>query len=105
MSDFLLHEDAQVQCIHSGNAKPTQTVSNVKVSGKAIVTQTSIYNIQGCLQPPQSGGPDLTALWTSAATRIKAGGMPVLLKGSQSKCAPTTTALVIISTQTRVKGT
>ncbi len=105
MSDFLLHDEAQVQCIHSGDAKPTQTVLNVKVSGKAIVTQVSIYNIKGCKQLPQSGGPDLTALWTSAATRIKAGGIPVLLKDSQSKCAPTTTALLIISTQTRVKGT
>lgn len=105
MSDFLLHEDAQVQCIHSGVAKPTQTVLNVKVSGKAIVRQTSIYNIKGCKQLPQSGGPDLTAAWTSAATRIKSGRLPVLLKNSQSKCVPTTTALVIISTQTRVKGT
>src|SRR2546428_12906895 len=105
MSDFLLHDQAQVQCIHSGNAKPMQTVLNVKVSGKAIVAQTSIYNIQGCKLPTQSGGPDLTAAWTSAATRIKAKGMPVLLKNSQSKCVPTGSALVIISTQTRVKGT
>ena len=105
MSDFLLHDSATVLCLHTGQATPMQTNKRVKVSGQPIVTRANIYNIKGCKLPTQSGGPDLTAAWTSASTRIKAGGVPVLLKNSQAKCAPTGTTLNIITTQTRVKGT
>ena len=105
MADPLLHENATVQCLHSGQAKPSVTNQRVKVGGQKIVTQPAPYTISGCSLPPQSGGPCVTAMWSSAATRVKAGGMAVLLKNSQATCAPTGTGLNIISTQTRVKGT
>src|SRR5436309_3339148 len=105
MSANLLHDGATVQCLHSGQASPTVTDQRVKVSGQKIVSQSSVYTISGCTLPTQSGGPDVTAQWTSAATRVKASGLPVLFKDSQATCAPTGTALNIISTQTRVKGT
>ncbi len=105
MADYLLHEDATVQCLHTGQAKPTMTDSHVKVSGNKIVTQAGPYNITGCSLPTQSGGPCITAMWTKAAMRIRASGMPVLLKDSQATCVPTGTGVNIISTQTRVKGT
>ncbi len=107
MPGYLLHENAIVQCLHSpGQAKPTKTDLRVKVSGQKIVTQLAPYTISGCsLPPPPSGnGPCATAKWTSAATRVKASGQPVLLKDSQAVCAPTGTGLNIVSTQTRVKG-
>jgi hypothetical protein len=105
MADFLLHENATVQCAHTGQAKPSVTNQRVKVGGQKVVTQTGPYNISGCTLPPQSGGPCATATWSSAATRVKAGGMAVLLKNSQATCVPTGASLNIISTQTRVKGT
>lgn len=108
MPGELLHENAVVQCVHApGLAKPTQTDLRVKVSGQKIVTQPAPYTISGCsLPPPTAGnGPCVSATWTSAATRVKASGQPVLLKDSQAVCAPTGTGLNIISTQTRVKGT
>jgi uncharacterized Zn-binding protein involved in type VI secretion len=107
MSAYLLHENATVLCVHppGGQAKPAVTDQRVKVSGKKIVTQPSIYNISGCTLPTQSGGPCVTAQWTSAATRVKVSGMPVLFKDGQAKCAPTGTGLNIVSTQTRVKVT
>lgn len=107
MSSPLLHESATVQCVHSGQAQPTLTDLRVKVSGQKIVTQTAPYTISGCtLPPPTAGnGPCVTATWTSAATRVKASGQPVLLKDSQATCVPTGTGLTIVSTQTRVMGT
>jgi len=105
MSGFLLHENATVLCSHPpGQAKPTVTNPRVKVSGQKIVTQSSIYSISGCILPPQSGGPCATAQWTSAATRVKADGVSVLLADSKASCVPTGTGLNIISTQRRVKG-
>jgi len=105
MSANLLHDGATVQCLHSGQARPAETHQRVKVSGQKIVTQSSVYNISGCTLPTQSGGPEVTAQWTSAATRVKASGVPVLFKDSQATCAPTLIGLNIISTQTRVKVT
>ena len=107
MPGHLLHENAIVQCVHPpGRANPTQTDRRVKVSGQKIVTQPAPYTISGCsLPPPPAGnGPCVTANWTSAATRVKASGQPVLLTDSQALCVPTGTGLNIVSTQTRVKG-
>ena len=108
MPGHLLHENAIVQCLHApGQANPTQTDRRVKVSGQKIVTQAAPYTISGCsLPPPTAGnGPCVTATWTSAATRVRASGQPVLLTDSQARCVPTNTGLNIVSTQTRVKGT
>lgn len=105
MGEFLLHDGADVRCVHTGQAKPLAVNQRVKVGGHNIVTQPSQYSVSGCTLPPQSGGPCATATWTSAATRVNAGGSAVLLKNSQATCAPTGTGLNIISTQTRVKGT
>ncbi len=105
MAAELLHQGATVQCLHTGQAQPMVTNPRVKVGGQPIVTQSSPYTIAGCTLPTQSGGPCVTAQWTSAATKIRAGGQPVLLKTSQATCAPTSTGVNILSTQTRVKGT
>jgi len=107
MSAYLLHENAAVLCLHIGQARPTVTNQRVKVSGQKIVTQPGPYTISGCIlpSPPTANGPCVTAQWTSAATRVKAGGIPVLYKDSQATCAPTGTGVNIISTQTRVKVT
>lgn len=104
---YLLHENATVLCMHTGQAKPTVTDQRVKVGGQKVVTQSGPYTISGCtLPPPPNGnGPCVTATWTSAATRVKASQLPVLLSDSQAACVPTGTGLSIVSTQTRVKGT
>jgi len=49
--------------------------------------------------------PCATAQFVTAATRVRAGGVPVLLQDSQSTCVPTGTPLNIVVTQVRVKGT
>ena len=105
MPGFLLHMGATILCMHAGQAQPTVTNPRVKVSGQPIVVQTSTYTVAGCPFPPLSGGPCVTAQFVSGATRIFAGGVPVLLQDSQSVCAPTGTGMNIVVTQMRVKGT
>lgn len=105
MPGFLLHLGAQVMCAHvPGQATPVATNPRVKVSGQPIVVQTSQYAIAGCALTGTPNPPCATASWITAATRVKAGGVPVLLQDSQSICAPTGTPLTIVATQTRVKG-
>ncbi len=107
MPGFLLHQGATVLCLHAGQAQPASVFPRVKVSSQAIVTQPTMYTISGCTlpTPPAANGPCVTATWVTAATRVRAGGIPVLLKDSQAVCAPTGTGLNIVVMQVRVKGT
>ena len=106
MPGFLLHVGAVVQCAHGGMAQPTVPNPRVKVMGQPIITQEAPFVISGCAfpPPPVSNGPCVTAQWITAAVRLKANGMPVLLSDSQAICTPTGTPLLISTTQVRVKG-
>ena len=104
MAGFLLHMGATVMCMHAGQAQPVVPNPRVKVSGQPVVTQTSSYVIAGCPFVPPAAGPCVSAQWIVAATRVLAGGVPVLLQDSVAICAPTGTGLNIILTQLRVKG-
>ena len=106
MASYLLDAGATVQCMHAGKAQPTKTSSRVKLGGQPAVTQPGSYSISGCTMPPPIAGigPCVTAMWTSAAKRVKAGGEPVLLADSKAQCIPTGTGLTVVSQQTRVKG-
>lgn len=105
MPGFLLHVGATVLCMHAGQAQPVVSNPRLRVSGQPIVTQTSTYTVAGC--PFVVGtvpSPCLTAQWIMAATRVRAGGVPVLLQDSQALCAPNGTGLNIMVTQMRVRG-
>ncbi len=107
MSGFLVHRGATVLCLHGGTAQPVVVNPRVKVSDQQIVTQTSSYTIAACSLTTVPPGTTFcaTATWTSGATRVKAGGVPVVLQDSQATCVNTGTGLNITVTQTRVKGT
>lgn len=105
MPGFLLHARATVMCSHAGQAQPTAPNPRVKVSGQMVVTQSCTYTIAGC--PFNVGGspvPCVAGQWITAATRVMAGGMPVIMQDSQSICTPNGTPMNIVVTQTRVKG-
>jgi hypothetical protein len=105
MPGFLVHKDALVMCAHGGQAQPMVPFPRVTVSGMAIATTASPHVITGCpFTPPGGNGPCVTAQWQMGATRITAGGMPVLLQSSVGMCAPTGTPLNILLTQIRVIG-
>jgi hypothetical protein len=107
MPGFLLHVGATVLCAHGGQAQPTSPNPRVRVGGQPVVTQRAPYLVAGCALPPPPGanGPCVSAQWLTAATRVRAGSMPVLLQDSQAICVPTATPLNIVLTQVRVKGT
>jgi hypothetical protein len=105
MPGFLLHVGATVMCAHAGQAQPTVPNPRVKVGGQPVVTQAAPYTVAGC--PFVAGvvpSPCVTANWVVAATRVLAGGQPVLLQDSQAVCVPNGTPLNILITQVRVKG-
>ena len=105
MPGFLLHMGATVMCAHAGQAQPTAPNPRVMVSGQPVVTQSCTYAIAGCpFNVSSVPVPCVTGQWLTAATRVMAGGMPVLLQDSQSICTPNGTPMTIVVTQTRVRG-
>ena len=106
MPGFVLHAGATVLCAHGGQALPTAPNPRVLVSGQPVTTQPAPYTVVGCpFVTPPGNGPCVTAQWVVGATRVFAGGQPVLLQSSVAVCAPTGTPLNVIVTQTRVTGT
>jgi hypothetical protein len=105
MPGLVLHVGATVLCAHAGQAQPTSPNPRVKVGGQPVVTQPAPYTVAGC--PFVVGiapSPCVTAQWVTAATRVRAGGLPVLLQDSQAVCTPNGTPLNIVMTQMRVRG-
>jgi hypothetical protein len=77
----------------------------VRVSGQPVVTQPAPYTIAGCpFVVGTAPSPCVTAQWITAATRLRAGGRPVLLQDSQAVCTPNGTPLNVVMTQVRVRG-
>ncbi len=101
----ILHLGATVTCSHGGQALPTTPFARVLVSGQPVVTQASPYTVAGCgFVPPGGNGPCVTATFVTAAVRVLAGGVPVVLQDSISTCVPTATPLIPVQAQTRVIG-
>jgi|SRR5947209_6210183 hypothetical protein len=105
MPGFLLHVGATVMCMHAGQAQPLVPNPRVLVGGQPTVTQSSPYAIAACGLTGTLNPPCVTAQWSTGATRVLAGGVPVLLQDSQAICTPTGTGLLILVTQVQVRGT
>ncbi len=105
MPGYLLHQGATVLCMHGGQAQPITVNLRIKVGGQMVVTQSDMYSISGCpFTIGSSPSPCVTSQWVTAATRVKAGGMPVILQDGRAVCVPNGTGLNIVMTQMRVKG-
>ena len=105
MSAYILDENATIKCSHSGTAQASGTESRVKCGGKAVATKSSSYSISGCTHfIAQKYNPCTSATYTTSANRVKAGGIPVLLKDSNATTSPNGSSLTVYDTQMRVKA-
>lgn len=108
MPGYILHQGADVKCMHLGPAQPAMVNPRVTVGGNPIVVRSNTYLVSACQFPAWTLGgspPCTTASWLSAATRVFASGDQVLLFDSQSQCTPNGTPLQVFRTQTRAVGT
>lgn len=105
MPGYLLQQGATVMCMHGGQAQATVPNPRVKVGGQATTQQPNPWTVSGCpYTPGPSPVPCVTVQWVVAATRVKSGGMPLLLQDSSAVCAPNGTGVNIVMTQVRVKA-
>jgi hypothetical protein len=101
----ILHFGATLTCMHAGPAQPTAPFPRVLVSGQPVTTLSTPYVVTGCALATGGNPPCATAQWVVGATRVLAGGVPVLIATGQAVCVPTGTGLLSIATQTRVLAT
>jgi hypothetical protein len=101
----IVHLGATVTCLHAGAAQPTAPFPRVLVSGQPVVTQVCPYVVAGCALSGSGSPPCVSAQWVVAALRVKAGGAPVVVLGSQAVCAPTGAPLLVLVTQPRTIAT
>lgn len=102
----VLTSTTTVQCTHAGMATAVTPNPRVSVAGQPVVTIATAYTVAGCTFPAISNGgpPCVTAQFTTAATRVQAGGQPLLLADSQGISMPNGTPLIVIPNQVRVNG-
>jgi len=101
MPGALLNQSALIFCLHSGVAQPTISDLRVQVAGSPVVTQDVPYMVAGCALSA-SGNPCVTGNFVTAAIRVTAGGVPVLLQDSQAVCVPNGAGVIVAMTQPRV---
>jgi hypothetical protein len=97
----MLNVTSNVMCMHGGLGTPTVPSPRVSAMGSPVVTLATAYVIAGCSltsTPPFCA----TAQFVTSATRVTAGGQPVLLADSQAVCAATGTGVIILPNQARV---
>ncbi|MER7185673.1 hypothetical protein ABT404_40490 [Streptomyces hyaluromycini] len=109
MPGYLLHAGTTVACAHTGEVTPATGPgpgTRVKVGGFPVTVATDMYTVRHCPLPAQPGtGPCVSALWAKGASRVLAGGVPVVLSDSPSVCTPTGTPLTVqVAVQRRVRG-
>lgn len=101
----VLHYGATVTCEHQGLAQPTVLSPRVRVSGQMVVTLATPYTVAGCALASTSTPPCVTAKWITGASRVRAGGLAVIVRTSDAVCVPTGQGLRVLTIQTRVTAT
>ncbi|MEA3207797.1 MAG: hypothetical protein QOE70_854 [Chthoniobacter sp.] len=101
----IVHFGATITCFHQGLAQPTVLSPRVLVSRQMVVTLATPYVVAGCALSTTSTPPCVSAQWVTGATRVLAGGNPVIIQTSQAVCTPTGQGLRVAGTQTRVLAT
>jgi hypothetical protein len=103
----ILHVGATFTCLHGGPALVVPGNPRVLVSGMPVATMSDQFPVTGCLfNVSGSPHPCVRIQWTVPATRVFAGGAPVLLQtsvglGVAADLAPQGPP-VVIATQPRV---
>jgi hypothetical protein len=101
----MVHVGAVVTCMHGGQAQPTAPFPRVLVSGQPVVTLATPYVVAGCALSSIPSPPCVNGQWLIGATRVLAGGVPVIVQTSQAICVPSGQPLLVVTTQPRVIAT
>ena len=85
---FILNSTSVMTCPHAGQASHVPSQQRVLVQGAPALVLSDQGMIAGCpfTIPGPKPSPCTTLRWTVGATRVLAGGQPVLLQSSVGLC-------------------
>lgn len=98
-----IQQGAKALCAHGGTAQPTMPNPRVRLAGAAAIALPTPWMVSGCPFPPASGGPCVTAMWTTGSVRVTSMGQPLVIQGGSATCVPTGTPLTTVGVQLRVR--
>lgn len=107
----IFHVGATALCPHAAPVTVVPGNPRVLVGGQPVATLADTYLVTGCAftVPPGKPQPCVTVRWLVPATRVLAGGQPVILQTSTGICqSPEQIPQgppVVVATQPRVLGT
>lgn len=107
----ILHAGTTATCPHGGSLQIVAASPRVTVSGMPVAVLTDQGPIAGCVFTLPGGKPQpcVTTRWTAAATRVTAGGQPVLINPVVALCLSAEQIPggppIIAASQTRVIAT
>ena len=101
----VLDAGSTVLCPHGGVVRQATMSGRVRISGVPIATLADQFVIDGCPNSTPAGPlPCTAARFTTAATRLRVSGVPVLLRDSIAVCEPSGAPATVAVTQVRVAG-
>ena len=101
----LLDAASTVLCPHGGFARAATANDRVLISGVPIAPPSDLYVIHGCQASTSAGRlPCTLARFIDSASRVRIGGVPVLLRESRAVCEPSGAPATVAVTQSRVTG-
>ena len=82
MPGYPLTSAATLTCGHGGQVAPTPAPAQarVKIGSALVLTTSDTLTVSGC--PGVNGVMCTTVTWTATASRVKAGGQPLLLQAN-----------------------
>ena len=84
---FLLHQGITITCPHGGSGQLVPSNTSVMVGGQPVAVVSDTTTIAGCaFNISGTPSPCLQVQWLMPATRVTAGGTPVLLSSSVALC-------------------
>lgn len=95
---------ATALCAHAGQVQFVPSSPRVQVGGAPVITQADAAMVAGCTFPAMSSGapPCTTVQWLTAATRVLANGVPVLVQSATGLGLPPGQPVTIVAVQPRV---
>lgn len=95
-----------ILCAHAGVVKPTAVDPRVLVSGRTVLTISSVATVAGCAapSPPAGSGPCTAVTWVTNSLRVRASGIPLLLMSSVGIAAPNGAPVRVVQASTRVRA-
>jgi hypothetical protein len=88
MADPIFHVGASAMCPHGGQISTVPGNTRLLVGGQPVATMADQFLVAGCVftLPGPKPSPCVKVQWIVPATRVLAGGQPVILRTSTGLC-------------------